>query len=158
MPNTTLIPPAPCAAACQAMTLRAEVERMADTLGESLVFLLQEPGGTLTGDGGAVAILQMELIDLSVEERLQLIDLMRNEFPGFVDITRSQTSGPRQRLRYHTTAQLDRLGEWIMVSLAEIGLDVGADVQFVMTGNRIDIRRISTGNRKGTAGNRVKFN
>ncbi|MEK9855766.1 MAG: hypothetical protein VW495_13255 [Rhodobiaceae bacterium] len=158
VPNTTLIPPAPCAAACQAMTLRAEVERMADTLGESLVFLLQEPGGTLTGDGGAVAILQMELIDLSVEERVQLIDLMRNEFPGFVDITRSQTSGPRQRLRYHTTADLDRLGEWIMVSLSEIGLEAGKDVQFVMTGNRIDIRRISTANRKGSAGNQVKFN
>jgi hypothetical protein len=45
-----------------------------------------------------------------------------------------------------------------MVSLAEIGLDVGEDVQFVMTGNRIDIRRIATGNRKGTTGNRVKFN
>ena len=83
---------------------------------------------------------------------------MRNEFPGFVDITRSQTSGPRQRLRYHTTADLDRLGEWIMVSLAEIGLDVGEDVQFVMTGNRIDIRRISVVNRKGTTGNQVKFN
>ena len=158
VPNTTLIPPVPCAAECQAMTLRAEVERMADTLGESLVFLLQEPGGTLTGDGGAVAILQMELIDLSVEERVQLIDLMRNEFPGFVDITRSQTSGPRQRLRYHTTADLDRLSEWIAVSLSEIGLEVGKDVQFVMTSNRIDIRRISTANRKGSAGNQVKFN
>jgi hypothetical protein len=45
-----------------------------------------------------------------------------------------------------------------MVSLAEIGLDVGEDIQFVMTGNRIDIRRISTGNGKGTTGNRVKFN
>ena len=158
VPNTTLIPSVACAADCQAMTLRAEVERMADTLGESLVFLLQEPGGTLTGDGGAVAIMQMELIDLSVEERVQLIDLMRNEFPGFVDITRSQTSGPRQRLRYHTTADLDRLGEWIVVSLAEIGLEAGQDVQFVMTGNRINIRRISTTNRKGSAGNQVKFN
>lgn len=158
VPNTTLIAPVPCAAACQAKTLRAEVERMADTLGESLVFLLQEPVGALTGDGGAVAILQMEIIDLSVEERVQLIDLMRNEFPGFVDITRSQTSGPRQRLRYHTTADLDRLGEWIVVSLAEIGLEAGQDVQFVMTGNRIDIRRISIANRKGAAGNKVKFN
>ena len=158
VPNTTLIPPVACSADCQAMTLRAEVERMADTLGESLVFLLQEPGGTLTGDGGAVAIMQMELIDLSVEERVQLIDLMRNEFPGFVDITRSQTSGPRQRLRYHTTADLDRLSEWIAVSLSEIGLEVGKDVQFVMTSNRIDIRRISTANRKGSAGNQVKFN
>ena len=158
VPNTTLIPPVACAADCQAMTLRAEVERMADTLGESLVFLLQEPGGTLTGDGGAVAIIEMELIDLSVEERVQLIDLMRNEFPGFVDITRSQTSGPRQRLRYHTTADLDRLSEWIAVSLSEIGLEVGKDVQFVMTSNRIDIRRISTANRKGSAGNQVKFN
>ncbi|MGB2463195.1 MAG: hypothetical protein ACPIEU_10630, partial [Candidatus Puniceispirillaceae bacterium] len=110
------------------------------------------------GDGNAIAILEVELIDLGAEERVQLLDLMRNEFPGFVDITRSQTSGPRQRLRYHTTADLDRLGEWIMVSLAEIGLDVGEDVQFVMTGNHIDIRRISTGNRKGTTGNRVKFN
>ena len=140
------------------MTLRAEVERMADTLGESLVFLLQEPSGALTGDGRAIAILQMELIDLSANERVQLIDLMRNEFPGFVDITRSQTSGPRHRLRYHTTADLDRLGEWILVSLAEIGLEVGPEVQFVMTGNRIDIRRISTANRKGSAGNQVKFN
>ena len=102
--------------------------------------------------------MQMELIDLSVEERVQLIDLMRNEFPGFVDITRSQTSGPRQRLRYHTTADLDRLSEWIAVSLSEIGLEVGKNVQFVMTGNRIDIRRISTANRKGSAGNQVKFN
>lgn len=158
VPNTTLVPPSPCAAACQAMTLRTEVERMADTLGDSLIFLLQEPGGALAGDGNAIAILEVELIDLSAEERVQLLDLMRNEFPGFVDITRSQTSGPRQRLRYHTTAELDRLGEWIMVSLAEIGLDVGEDVQFVMTGNHIDIRRISTGNRKGTTGNRVKFN
>ena len=158
VPNTTLVPPTPCAAACQAMTLRTEIERMADTLGESLVFLLQEPGGTLAGDGSAIAVLQVELIDLSAEERVQLLDLMRNEFPGFVDITRSQTSGPRQRLRYHTTADLDRLGEWIMVSLAEIGLDVGEDVQFVMTGNRIDIRRISVANRKGTTGNQVKFN
>lgn len=158
VPNTTLVPPTPCAAACQAMTLRTEIERMADTLGESLVFLLQEPGGTLAGDGSAIAVLQVELIDLSAEERIQLLDLMRNEFPGFVDITRSQTSGPRQRLRYHTTADLDRLGEWIMVSLAEIGLDVGEDVQFVMTGNRIDIRRISVVNRKGTTGNQVKFN
>ncbi len=158
VPNTTLVPPTPCAAACQAMTLRTEIERMADTLGESLVFLLQEPGGTLAGDGSAIAVLQVELIDLSAEERVQLLDLMRNEFPGFVDITRSQTSGPRQRLRYHTTADLDRLGEWIMVSLAEIGLDVGEDVQFVMTGNRIDIRRISVVNRKGTTGNQVKFN
>ena len=83
---------------------------------------------------------------------------MRNEFPGFVDITRSQTSGPRQRLRYHTTADLDRLSEWITVSLSEIGLEAGKDVQFVMTGNRIDIRRISTANRKGSAGNQVKFN
>ncbi|MEC7437842.1 MAG: hypothetical protein VX702_03310 [Pseudomonadota bacterium] len=158
VPNTTLVPPTPCAAACQAMTLRTEIERMADTLGESLVFLLQEPGGTLAGDGSAIAVLQVEFIDLSAEERIQLLDLMRNEFPGFVDITRSQTSGPRQRLRYHTTADLDRLGEWIMVSLAEIGLDVGEDVQFVMTGNRIDIRRISVVNRKGTTGNQVKFN
>lgn len=158
VPNTTLVPPAPCAAACQAMALRAEVERMADTLGESLVFLLQEPGGALAGDGAAIAILQVELIDLSAEERIQLLDLMRNEFPGFVDITRSQTSGPRQRLRYHTTADLDRLGEWIMVSLAEIGLNIGADVQFTMSGNRIDIRRISIANRKGTTGNAVKFN
>lgn len=158
VPNTTLVPPTPCAAACQAMTLRTEIERMADTLGESLVFLLQEPGGTLAGDGSAIAVLQVEFIDLSAEERIQLLDLMRNEFPGFVDITRSQTSGPRQRLRYHTTADLDRLGEWIMVSLAEIGLDVGEDVQFVMTGNRIDIRRIPVVNRKGTTGNQVKFN
>jgi hypothetical protein len=158
VPNTTLVPPASCAAACQAMTLRTEVERMADTLGESLVFLLQEPGGTLAGDGGAIAILQVELIDLSAEERIQLLDLMRNEFPGFVDITRSQTSGPRQRLRYHTTADLDRLGEWIMVSLAEIGLNVGEDVQFVMRGNRIDIRRLSIANRKGGTGNAAKFN
>ena len=158
VPNTTLVPPTPCAAACQAMTLRTEIERMADTLGESLVFMLQEPGGTLAGDGSAIAVLQVEFIDLSAEERIQLLDLMRNEFPGFVDITRSQTSGPRQRLRYHTTADLDRLGEWIMVSLAEIGLDVGEDVQFVMTGNRIDIRRISVVNRKGTTGNQVKFN
>jgi len=158
VPNTTLVSPTPCAAACQAMTLRTEIERMADTLGESLVFLLQEPGGTLAGAGSAIAVLQVELIDLSAEERVQLLDLMRNEFPGFVDITRSQTSGPRQRLRYHTTADLDRLGEWIMVSLAEIGLDVGEDVQFVMTGNRIDIRRISVVNRKGTTGNQVKFN
>ena len=157
VPNTTLVPPTPCAAACQAMTLRTEIERMADTLGESLIFLLQEPGGTLAGDGSAIAVLQVELIDLSAEERVQLLDLMRNEFPGFVDITRSQTSGPRQRLRYHTTADLDRLGEWILVSLAEIGLDVGEDVQFVMTGNRIDIRRISVVNRKGTTGNQVKF-
>jgi hypothetical protein len=158
VPNTTLIPPVPCAAPCQATTLFAEVERMADTLGESLVFLLQEPSGALTGDGRAIAILQMELIDLSADERVQLIDLMRNEFPGFVDITRSQTSGPRQRLRYHTTADLNRLGEWIVVSLAEIGLEVGQDVQFVMKGNRIDIRRISIANRKGSAGNQVKFN
>lgn len=158
VPNTTLIPPAPCSQSCQAMALQAEVERMADTLGESLVFLLQEPGGTLAGDGGAIAILQVELIDLSADERIQLLDLMRNEFPGFVDITRSQSSGPRQRLRYHTTADLDRLGEWIMVSLAEIGLNVGEDVQFVMSGNRIDIRRISIANRKGSAGNAVKFN
>ncbi len=158
VPNTTLVPPTPCAAACQAMTLRTEIERMADTLGESLVLLLQEPGGTLAGDGSAIAVLQVELIDLSAKERVQLLDLMRNEFPGFVDITRSQTSGPRQRLRYHTTADLDRLGEWIMVSLAEIGLDVGEDVQFVMTGNRIDIRRISVVNRKETTGNQVKFN
>jgi len=158
VPNTTLVPPTPCAASCQAMALQAEVERMADTLGESLVFLLQEPGGTLAGDGGAIAILQVEMIDLSAEERIQLVDLMRNEFPGFVDITRSQSSGPRQRLRYHTTADLDRLGEWIMVSLAEIGLNVGEDVQFVMSGNRIDIRRISIANRKGSVGNAVKFN
>ena len=112
----------------------------------------------MTGDGGAIAIMQVELIDLSAGERLQLIDLMRNEFPGFVDITRSETSGPRQRLRYHTTADLDRLGEWIIVSLAEIGLEVGKDVQFVMTGNRIDIRRISITNLKGSSGNRAKYN
>ena len=158
MPNASLIPPVPCSAACKAITLRSEVERMADTLGESLVFLLQEPGGALTGDGGAIAILQVELIDLNAGERMQLIDLMRNEFPGFVDITRSQTSGPRQRLRYHTSADLDRLGEWIIVSLAEIGLEVGKDVQFVMTGNRVDIRRISIANLKGSSGNTAKFN
>ena len=35
---------------------------MADTLGESLVFLLQEPGGTLAGDGSAIAVLQVELV------------------------------------------------------------------------------------------------
>ena len=34
----------------------------------------------------------------------------------------------------------------------------GQDVQFVMTSNHIDIRRISTANRKGSAGNQVKFN
>lgn len=158
VPNTTLVPPVPCSAACKATKLRTEIERMSDTLGESLVFLLQEPGGALTGDGGAIAIMQVELIDLSAGERVQLIDLMRNEFPGFVDITRSETSGPRQRLRYHTTADLDRLGEWIIVSLAEIGLEVGKDVQFVMTGNRIDIRGISISNLKGSSGNRAKFN
>jgi hypothetical protein len=158
VPNATLLPPVPCSAACKATTLRSEVERMADTLGESLVFLLQEPGGALTGDGGAIAILQVELIDLNAGERMQLIDLMRNEFPGFVDITRSQTAGPRQRLRYHTSADLDRLGEWIIVSLAEIGLEVGKDVQFVMTGNRVDIRRISIANLKGSSGNTTKFN
>jgi len=158
VPNTTLVPPSACSAACQAATLSDEVERMADTLGESLFFLLQEPGSSLSGDGGTIAVLQVELIDLTAAERIQLLDLMRNEFPGFVDITRVQTSGPRQRLRYHTTADLDRLGEWIIVSLGEIGLNVGADVQFVMTGNRIDIRRLSVVNRKGATGNQVRFN
>ena len=60
-------------------------------------------------------------------------------------------------MRYHTTADLTGLANGL-VSLAEIGLDVGEDVQFVMTGNRIDIRRISVANRKGTTGNQVKFN
>ena len=45
-----------------------------------------------------------------------------------------------------------------MVSLAEIGLDIGEDVQLLGDQQRIDIRRISVANRRGRPGNQVKFN
>ncbi len=158
VPNTIVILPADCNQACADGLVADEAERMADTLGASLVQLLQRPTGASDSNGNNVAILDVEIIDFSNSEIIQLIDLMRNEFPGFVDITRAQSSGPRYRMLYHTTADLQKLGTWVDISLEELGFAVDTDIQRSITEQRIDIRKIDPATRKGSTGNTVKYN
>jgi len=158
VPTNAVMIPNSCTGDCATGLLSDEIERMADTLGSSLVQLLQRPVGASDTAENLVAILEVELIDFTNDEIIQLIDLMRNEFPGFVDITRAQASGPRYRMLYHTTADLQKLGTWIDISLEEIGLRVDLDVQRVITEQRIDIRKIDAATRKGSAGNTTKYN
>jgi len=158
VPNTIVILPADCNQACSDGLMGDEAERMADTLGASLVQLLQRPTGASDSDGNNVAILDVEIIDFSNDEIIQLIDLMRNEFPGFVDITRAQTAGPRYRMLYHTTAELQKLGTWVDISLEGLGFAIDTDIQRSITEQRIDIRKIDPATRKGSIGNTLKYN
>lgn len=158
VPNTILTIPNDCSQACSNGLLADEAERMADTLGASLVQLLQRPTGASDLNGNTIAILDVEIIDFTNAEVMQLVDLMRNEFPGFVDITRVQSSGPRYRMLYHTSADLQKLGTWVDISLEEIGLKIDTDVQRIITEKRIDIRRIDPATSKGSTGNTLKYN
>ncbi len=158
VPNNIIIIPNGCDENCATSLLAIEIDRMADTLGSSLVQLLKKPTGASARDGNVIAILDVEIIDLTSSEIIQLIDLMRNEFPGFVEITRAQSSGPRYRMLYHTTADIQKLGTWVDISLEEIGLVVNEDVQRIITEQRIDIRKISPATPKGSTGNTLKYN
>ena len=158
VPNNSVIIPNDCDEDCAINLLVIEIDRMADTLGSSLVQLLKRPTGASNSDGNVVAILDVEIIDFTSDEVIQLIDLMRNEFPGFVDITRAQSSGPRYRMLYHTTADLQKLGTWVDISLEEIGLVVNEDVQRTITEQRIDIRKIDAATQKSSTGNTLKYN
>lgn len=158
VPNNTVIIPNNCDEDCAINLLVIEIDRMADTLGSSLVHLLKRPTGASDSDGNVVAILDVDIIDFTSDEVIQLIDLMRNEFPGFVDITRAQSSGPRYRMLYHTTADLQKLGTWVDISLEEIGLVVNEDVQRTITEQRIDIRKLDAATQKSSIGNTLKYN
>ncbi len=158
VPNNIVIIPNGCDENCASNLLEIEVDRMADTLGASLVQLIKRPTGASDKDGDVIAIIDVEIIDLTNNEVIQLIDLMRNEFPGFVDITRAQSFGPRYRMLYHTTADIQKLGTWVDISLEEIGLVVNEDVQRIITEQRIDIRKIEPATLKSSPGNTLKYN
>jgi len=147
-----------CGPGCSSEKVVNEAQRMADTLGNSLVQLLQHPTGASNSDGRLITTLEVEIIDFENNEIIELIDLMRNEFPGFEKITKIRQSGPRYQMLYHTTADRQKLVTWIDVSLAEIGLEVDQDVQRIVTENRIDIRKFAAIIKKRSSGNTAKYN
>lgn len=132
--------PEDCVGSCKEAKILEEFENGSFALGDSLARLLKGSKAPSIKTPGATSI-QFDILDLSESEMIQLLDLMKNEFPGFIDLSQMETYGLRRKFNYRTTSQINRVYEWFQISLMEIGLDIDHDVELILNGKSIFVKK-----------------
>ena len=147
-----------CEGRCRDAKIKEEFENGAYTLGDSLSRLLKGSKASSIITPGATLI-EFDILDLSESEMIQLVDLMKNEFPGFIDLYQLETYGLRRKFKYRTTSQISKVYEWVQISLMEIGLDIDHDVELILSGKSIFVKKyFQNTNKNNAAPNTSRFN
>ena len=158
MPVTKLRVSNNCDFDCIRLSANSQIEQLADGLAEAIGKLLEMPTGSTDREGNDIAKIDIELLDLLPDEKIQLLDLMTNEFPNFYRISKTRINGPRHTMTYHSSAPLNKLHHWLIVSLKQIGLNPVNDVQIIITSNKIYIKKINIFSKRNNRGNSTRFN
>ena len=150
--------PRDCDASCAQILGTRAARQVAETLAMRVGKLINSPSGSMADASAPVNKVKIDLVNFNQAQRTQFIDLIVNEFPGFLKITNMRHAGPQTRFAYYSEAPNSKLQKWIDISLRDIGInpETGADV--LVKPGAIQIVLTATGNRRGSAGNPLKYN
>lgn len=150
--------PRDCDPDCAQILGTRAARQVAETLAMRIGKLINSPSGSMADAGNPVNKVQIDLVNFNQAQRTQFIDLIVNEFPGFLKITNMQHAGPQTRFAYYSEAPNSKLQKWIDISLRDIGInpETGADV--LIKPGAIHIVLTTTGTRRGSSGNPLKYN
>ena len=89
---------------------------------------------------------------------IYLTDIMVNEFPGFIKLNNEETFGKQAKWTYYSSSELNKLKKWLIISLADINLNLDQDYELTVAENNFLIKKFSKFCNKGSKGNISKFN
>ena len=89
---------------------------------------------------------------------IYLTDIMVNEFPGFIKINNEENFGKQAKWTYYSSSDLNKLKKWLIITLADINLNLDQDYELTVSENNFLIRKFPTFGTKGSKGNVSKFN
>ena len=147
LPFLSVSLPPKCDRRCQDAEINKKLIDGSIMLGDSLAKLIHGNSASSIITPGATSI-RFDILDLSESETIQLLDLMKNEFPGFIDVSQMETYGLRKKFNYRTTSQISKVYEWIQISLMEIGLNIEQDVEIILNGEDIFIKKYFSHSKK----------
>ena len=83
---------------------------------------------------------------------------MVNEFPVFIKLNNEENFGKQAKWTYYSSSELNKLKKWLIITLADINLNLDQDYELTVSENNFLIRKFPTFGTKGSKGNVSKFN
>ena len=150
--------PLDCDQICRKLLVSESSILLSESLGESISNILNYQLSDHKNYNKVSKKYNFKLSNFMQKDVIYLTDIMVNEFPGFIKLNNEETFGKQAKWTYYSSSELNKLKKWLIISLADINLNLDQDYELTVSENNFLIRKFPTFGTKGSKGNLSKFN
>ena len=147
-----------CDQICRKLLVTETSILLSESLGESISNILNYQSSDVKNYYKVSKKYNFKLSNFLQRDVIYLTDIMVNEFPGFIKLNNEENFGKQAKWTYYSSSELNKLKKWLVISLADINLNLDQDYELIVSENNFLIRKFPTFGAKGSKGNVGKFN
>ena len=150
--------PTDCDQICRKLLVSESSVLLSESLGESISNVLNYQSSDQKNYNKISKKYNFKLSNFMQKDVIYLTDIMVNEFPGFIKLNNEETFGKQAKWTYYSSSELNKLKKWLIISLADINLNLDQDYELTVSENNFLIKKFPIFGNKGSKGNIKKFN
>ncbi len=150
--------PLDCDQICRKLLVSEASILLSESLGESISNILNYQSSDQKNYNKVSKKYNFKLSNFMQKDVIYLTDIMVNEFPGFIKLNNEETVGKQAKWTYYSSSELNKLKKWLIISLADINLNLDHDYELTVSENDFLIKKFPIFGNKGSKGNISKFN
>ena len=147
-----------CDKICKKLLVTKSSILLSESLGESISNILNYKSSDVKNYYKVSKKYNFKLSNFLQKDVIYLTDIMVNEFPGFIKLNNEENFGKQAKWTYYSSSELNKLKKWLIITLADINLNLDQDYELTVSENNFLIRKFPTFGTKGSKGNVSKFN
>ena len=150
--------PLACDHICRKLLVSESSILLSESLGESISNILNYQSSDQKNYNKISKKYNFKLSNFMQKDVIYITDIMVNEFPGFIKLNNEETFGKQAKWTYYSSSELNKLKKWLVISLADINLNLDQDYELTVSENNFLIKKFPIFGNKGSKGNISKFN